>query len=146
MPITGWMHRAAAVGLAGLVAELSRIEGIERLRYTTSHPRDMTDDLIAAHAENPKLMPYLHLPVQSGSDPILKAMNRGHTAEHYLRLIEKIRAARPDMAISGDFIVGFPGETDEDFESTLSSGPGGRLRQRLFLQVFAPPRHAGRRA
>jgi tRNA-2-methylthio-N6-dimethylallyladenosine synthase len=105
--------------LAGLVAELSRIEGIERLRYTTSHPRDMTDDLIAAHAENPKLMPYLHLPVQSGSDRILKAMNRGHTAEQYLRLLEKIRQARPDMALSGDFIVGFPGETDADFEATL---------------------------
>ena len=102
------------VTLAGLVAELSRIEGIERLRYTTSHPRDMTDDLIAAHAENPKLMPYLHLPVQSGSDAILKAMNRGHTADQYLRLLEKIRATRPDMAMSGDFIVGFPGETDAD--------------------------------
>ena len=108
------------LGLAELVAELSRIEGIERLRYTTSHPRDMTDELIAAHAENPKLMPYLHLPVQSGSDPILKAMNRGHTAEHYLGLIERIRAARPDIALSGDFIVGFPGETENDFESTLT--------------------------
>jgi tRNA-2-methylthio-N6-dimethylallyladenosine synthase len=105
--------------LAGLVAELSRIRGIERLRYTTSHPRDMTDDLIAAHAENQKLMPYLHLPVQSGSDTILKAMNRGHTAERYLRLVEKIRAARPDIALSGDFIVGFPGETDRDFRATL---------------------------
>lgn len=109
-----------AVGLAGLIAELSRVEGIERLRYTTSHPRDMTEDLIAAHAHNPKLMPYLHLPVQSGSDPILKAMNRGHTAESYLRLVERIRAARPDIAMSGDFIVGFPGETEADFESTLS--------------------------
>jgi tRNA-2-methylthio-N6-dimethylallyladenosine synthase len=108
------------IGLARLVAELSRIEGIERLRYTTSHPRDMTEDLIAAHAKNPKLMPYLHLPVQSGSDPILKAMNRGHTATDYLRLIERIRAARPDIALSGDFIVGFPGETDEDFASTLA--------------------------
>ena len=111
--------RGRIVGLAGLVAELSRVEGIERIRYTTSHPRDMTEDLIAAHAENPKLMPYLHLPVQSGSDSVLKAMNRGHTAEHYLRQIEKIRAARPDIAISGDFIVGFPSETERDFESTL---------------------------
>ena len=119
------MPEDRTLGLAGLVAELSRIEGIERLRYTTSHPRDMTDDLIAAHAENPKLMPYLHLPVQSGSDPILKAMNRGHTAEQYLRLIEKIRAARPDIALSGDFIVGFPGETETDFESTLASGARG---------------------
>ncbi len=116
----GLEAKGRSIGLAGLLAELSRIEGIERLRYTTSHPRDMTDELIAAHAGNPKLMPYLHLPVQSGSDAILKAMNRGHTAEHYLRLIEKIRAARPDMAMSGDFIVGFPGETEKDFEATLS--------------------------
>ena len=116
----GQNGKGQSTGLAGLVAELSRIEGIERLRYTTSHPRDMTDDLIAAHAENHKLMPYLHLPVQSGSDSILKAMNRGHSAEAYLRLIEKVRSARPDIAISGDFIVGFPGETDGDFESTLT--------------------------
>lgn len=112
-------HGGDGLGLAGLVAQLSRIDGIERLRYTTSHPRDMTEDLIAAHAENPKLMPYLHLPVQSGSDAVLKAMNRGHTADHYLRLVEKIRGARADMAMSGDFIVGFPGETEKDFESTL---------------------------
>ncbi len=116
-------HGAGADGetisLAGLVAELSRVEGIERLRYMTSHPRDMSDDLIAAHAENAKLMPYLHLPVQSGSDAILKAMNRGHTAEDYLRLVARIRAARPDIALSGDFIVGFPGETDADFRATL---------------------------
>ena len=112
--------KGLSIGLAGLVGELSRIEGIERLRYTTSHPRDMTEDLIAAHAENPRLMPYLHLPVQSGSDSILKAMNRGHTADSYLRVIERVRSAKPDMAISGDFIVGFPGETDRDFESTLS--------------------------
>ena len=110
---------SGSVNLAGLVAELSRIPGIERLRYTTSHPRDMTDDLIAAHAENPKLMPYLHLPVQSGSDRILKAMNRGHTSADYLRLVERIRAARPDIAMSGDFIVGFPGETEDDFRATL---------------------------
>ena len=107
------------ISLAGLVAELSRVDGIERIRYTTSHPRDMTDDLIAAHAENSKLMPYLHLPVQAGSDSILKAMNRGHTAEHYLRIISRMRQARPDMAISGDLIVGFPGETDADFRATL---------------------------
>jgi len=112
--------KGRSMGLAGLVAELSRIGGIERLRYTTSHPRDMTDDLIAAHAENPKLMPYLHLPVQSGCDSILKAMNRGHTADFYLRLIERIRITKPDVALSGDFIVGFPGETDVDFESTLA--------------------------
>ncbi|MGB0497247.1 MAG: tRNA (N6-isopentenyl adenosine(37)-C2)-methylthiotransferase MiaB [Rubricella sp.] len=105
--------------LARLVRELAKIEGLERIRYTTSHPNDMDDDLIAAHGEIDKLMPYLHLPVQAGSDRILKAMNRKHTAESYLRLIERIRAARPDIAISGDFIVGFPGETDEDFEATM---------------------------
>ncbi|WP_395687113.1 tRNA (N6-isopentenyl adenosine(37)-C2)-methylthiotransferase MiaB [Aestuariivirga sp.] len=108
-----------SLGLGGLVAELSRIEGIERLRYTTSHPRDMSEDLIAAHAINPKLMPYLHLPIQSGSDTILKSMNRGHTVENYLRLVERVRNACPDIAMSGDFIVGFPGETEADFESTL---------------------------
>ncbi len=105
--------------LARLVAELSSVSGIQRIRYTTSHPRDMTDDLIEAHATNTKLMPYLHLPVQSGSDKILKTMNRGHTARHYLDLIAKVRKSRPDMAISGDFIVGFPGETETDFQATL---------------------------
>ncbi|HHC29243.1 MAG TPA: radical SAM protein, partial [Rhodobacterales bacterium] len=90
-----------------------------RIRFTTSHPNDMSDDLIAAHGEVDKLMPYLHLPVQSGSDKILKRMNRSHTAEQYLRLIERIRAARPDILISGDFIVGFPEETEADFEATM---------------------------
>jgi len=106
-------------GLAALVKRLATIEGLDRIRYTTSHPRDMDDALIAAHAEVEALMPYLHLPVQAGSDKVLKAMNRAHTAESYLRLIERIRAARPDIAISGDFIVGFPGERDADFEATL---------------------------
>jgi tRNA-2-methylthio-N6-dimethylallyladenosine synthase len=106
--------------LAKLITALSLVDGIERIRYTTSHPRDMSEDLIAAHAEQPKLMPYLHLPVQSGSDKILKAMNRGHDADHYVNLITRIRKACPDIAISGDFIVGFPGETDKDFEATLS--------------------------
>src|SRR5262249_13000094 len=90
------------------------------IRYTTSHPSDMTDELIAAHRDNPKLMPYLHLPVQSGSDRILKAMNRRHTRADYLRIIDRIKAARPDMALSGDFIVGFPGETDADFADPLT--------------------------
>jgi tRNA-2-methylthio-N6-dimethylallyladenosine synthase len=106
-------------GLAQLVRALARIDGLERIRYTTSHPNDMDDELIAAHGEEAKLMPYLHLPVQSGSDRILKAMNRKHTAEDYLRLIERIRAARPDMMLSGDFIAGFPGETDADHQATL---------------------------
>ncbi|HOZ34334.1 MAG TPA: tRNA (N6-isopentenyl adenosine(37)-C2)-methylthiotransferase MiaB [Tabrizicola sp.] len=106
-------------GLARLLRELAQIEGLERLRYTTSHPNDMEDDLIAAHGDLPQLMPYLHLPVQSGSDRILKAMNRKHSADQYLRLIERIRAARPDILLSSDFIVGFPGETDADFQATL---------------------------
>ena len=106
-------------GLAGLVRQLAAIDGLDRIRYTTSHPRDMDEALIAAHGEIDALMPYLHLPVQAGSDKILRAMNRDHTAKSYLALVEKIRAARPDMAISGDFIVGFPGETEADFQATL---------------------------
>lgn len=106
-------------GLGQLVRHIALIGGIERIRFTTSHPRDMDDDLIAAFADEPKLMPYFHLPVQSGSDKILKAMNRQHTAEAYVAIIERLRAARADIAISGDMIVGFPGETDSDFEATL---------------------------
>ncbi|WP_320195872.1 tRNA (N6-isopentenyl adenosine(37)-C2)-methylthiotransferase MiaB [Agrobacterium rosae] len=106
--------------LAELLYRLAEIPGIARLRYTTSHPRDMDDQLIGAHRDLRILMPYLHLPVQSGSDQILKAMNRRHTSEEYIRLVEKIRGARPDIAMSGDFIVGFPGETDQDFEDTLA--------------------------
>ena len=106
-------------GLADLIRALARIDGLERIRYTTSHPTDMTDALVAAHGEVDKLMPYLHLPVQSGSNRILKAMNRSHTAETYLAVLEKMRSARADIAISGDFIVGFPGETEDDFEATL---------------------------
>lgn len=105
--------------LARLIWALNDIDGLERIRFTTSHPNDMTDDLIAAHGECAKLMPYLHLPVQSGSDRILKRMNRKHTAEGYIRLIERIRAARPDILISGDFITGFPEETEDDFQATL---------------------------
>ncbi|HXV00226.1 MAG TPA: tRNA (N6-isopentenyl adenosine(37)-C2)-methylthiotransferase MiaB [Caulobacteraceae bacterium] len=107
------------VDLASLIRRLAAIPGLTRIRYTTSHPRDMDDGLIAAHGEVAALMPYLHLPVQSGSDRVLAAMNRGHTAETYLRLIGRVRAARPDIAISGDFIVGFPGEREADFAATL---------------------------
>ncbi|MPT47280.1 MAG: tRNA (N6-isopentenyl adenosine(37)-C2)-methylthiotransferase MiaB [Sphingobium sp.] len=107
-------------GLAGLIRALDKMEGLERIRYTTSHPNDMEDDLITAHGDVEKLMPYLHLPVQSGSDPILKAMNRSHSRDSYLRLLDRFRAARPDIALSGDFIVGFPGETDADFQDTMS--------------------------
>jgi tRNA-2-methylthio-N6-dimethylallyladenosine synthase len=106
-------------GLAGLIWALDKVDGLERIRFTTSHPNDMDAALIAAHGTCDKLMPYLHLPVQSGSDRILKAMNRKHTAESYLALIARIRTARPDLLLSGDFIVGFPGETEEDFEDTL---------------------------
>ena len=105
--------------LAQLIRALARIDGLQRIRYMTSHPNDMDDDLIAAHGDVAALMPYLHLPVQSGSDRMLKAMNRKHTAQDYLRLIERFRAARPDILVSSDFIVGFPGETEQDFQATL---------------------------
>jgi tRNA-2-methylthio-N6-dimethylallyladenosine synthase len=119
-------------GLAGLIRRLAAIPGLARIRYTTSHPRDMDDALIAAHGQVEALAPYLHLPVQAGSDRVLKAMNRGHTAEHYLRLIERIRAARPDIALSGDFIVGFPGEREADFEATL-----GLVREVRYASAFS---------
>src|SRR5258706_1310254 len=109
-------------GLARLIRHLARIEGVKRLRYTTSHPRDMDDDLIAAHGDVEELMPYLHLPMQSGSDRVLAAMNRGHTREDYLRIVARMRAARRDIALSSDFIVGFPGESDADFEATMALG------------------------
>jgi len=112
--------RGRTIGLGALCERLAELEGLARIRYTTSHPSDMTDELIEAHRDNDKLMPWLHLPVQSGSDTILKSMNRRHTRADYLRLIDRIKAVRPDIAMSGDFIVGFPGETDTDFEQTLS--------------------------
>ncbi|MBT2133262.1 tRNA (N6-isopentenyl adenosine(37)-C2)-methylthiotransferase MiaB [Croceibacterium sp. LX-88] len=106
-------------GFDSLIRELAKIPDLRRIRYTTSHPNDVTEGLIRAHAEVDKLMPYLHLPVQSGSDRVLRAMNRSHTADSYLRLLDRFRAARPDLALSGDFIVGFPGESDAEFEETL---------------------------
>ncbi len=115
----GAWHENTAAGLGNLLFELAKIPGLDRLRYVTSHPRDMSDDLFDAHRDLDILMPYLHLPVQSGSDRILKAMNRRHTRDDYLRIIERMRIARPDIALSGDFIVGFPGETDKDFAETL---------------------------
>ncbi len=120
--VNAW-HGVSADGdvlhLGDLLYQLAKIDGLKRLRYTTSHPRDMDDSLIAAHKNLGMLMPYLHLPVQSGSDRIPKAMNRQHKADDYLHLIDRIRKARPDIAFSGDFIVGFPGETDGDFEATM---------------------------
>ncbi|RAH97078.1 tRNA (N6-isopentenyl adenosine(37)-C2)-methylthiotransferase MiaB [Acuticoccus sediminis] len=112
--------KGGTVTLAGLVDRLAGIEGLARIRFTTSHPNDMGEDLVLAHRDQPKLMPYLHLPVQAGSDRVLKAMNRKHTAARYSELIARIREARPDLALSGDFIVGFPGESDEDFEATMT--------------------------
>ncbi|MDO5529322.1 MAG: tRNA (N6-isopentenyl adenosine(37)-C2)-methylthiotransferase MiaB [Paracoccus sp. (in: a-proteobacteria)] len=120
--VNGW-HGAGEDGrewgFGRLIRALAEIDGLERIRYTTSHPNDMSDDLIAAHGTEPKLMPYLHLPVQSGSDRVLKAMNRKHNAAEYLRLIERIREARPDIMLTSDFIVGFPGETEQDHRDTL---------------------------
>ena len=118
--VNAWEDRASGLRLDGLLDELAKIDGLERLRFTASHPRDMDAALIAAHGSNEKLMPYLHLPVQAGSDKILKAMNRKHSAAEYISLCQKFRAARPDLALSSDFIVGFPGETEEDFAATMA--------------------------
>ncbi len=112
--------KGKATSLAGLIRALAKIEGLARIRYTTSHPRDMSDDLIALHRDEEKLMPFLHLPFQAGADRILAAMNRKHTAHDYLMLVERIRAARPDIALSTDIIVGFPSETDADFDRTIA--------------------------
>ncbi|MDP3674248.1 MAG: tRNA (N6-isopentenyl adenosine(37)-C2)-methylthiotransferase MiaB [Novosphingobium sp.] len=116
--VNAWRHDGK--GLADLIRALAEMPALARIRYTTSHPADMDDALIAAHGDVPKLMPFLHLPVQSGSDRILKAMNRSHTVESYMRLLERVRAVRPDIALSGDFIVGFPGESEADFAATLA--------------------------
>ncbi len=117
---TGEDVTGRGVGFDGLVRAMAALPDLQRIRYTTSHPMDVTDGMIAMHGEVDKLMPYLHLPVQSGSDRVLKAMNRSHTAESYLKLLERFRAARPDIALSGDFIIGFPGETEAEFEETLA--------------------------
>ena len=116
---TGEDTAGRAIGLDGLIRALDRLPGLARIRYTTSHPMDMTEGLIAAHADVAKLMPFLHLPVQAGNDRVLKAMNRSHTAGDYLRILDRVRAVRPDIALSGDFIVGFPGETEAEFADTL---------------------------
>lgn len=132
-------YHGSGVSFANLIRELAGIEGLARIRYTTSHPRDMDDDLIAVHAEVPQLMPYLHLPVQSGSSRILKRMNRAHTADSYLATIEKLRAARPDLALSSDFIVGFPGETEADFEDTLALVRAVNYAQAFSFKYSARP-------
>ena len=115
--VNAWSHED--IGFDRLIRELAKLPELQRIRYTTSHPNDVTEGLVRAHAEEPKLMPFLHLPVQSGSDRVLKAMNRSHTADGYLRVLDRFRAARPDIALSGDFIVGVPGETEAEFAETL---------------------------
>ncbi|MFM6853304.1 MAG: MiaB/RimO family radical SAM methylthiotransferase, partial [Sphingopyxis sp.] len=117
---TGDDDAGRAVGLDGLIRALDKLPMLRRIRYTTSHPNDMTAGLIAAHGDVEKLMPFLHLPVQAGNDRVLKAMNRSHSRDGYLRLLDRVRAVRPDIALSGDFIVGFPGETDAEFADTMS--------------------------
>ena len=118
--VNAYRGDGGASSLATLITELSQISCIHRIRYMTSHPRDMSDDLIEAHGRNPKLMPYLHLPIQSGSNRVLKAMNRGHTTDDYLKIIERLRTACPSIALTSDFIVGFPGEIDSEFDETLN--------------------------
>jgi tRNA-2-methylthio-N6-dimethylallyladenosine synthase len=118
--------------LAKLVEEVAKIDAVKRIRYTTSHPRDMSEDLFAAHRDIEKLMPFLHLPIQSGANSVLKGMNRKHTRQDYFKIIEKLRAARPDIGLSSDFIVGFPGETDQDFEDTMDL-----IRQIKFTQCYS---------
>jgi tRNA-2-methylthio-N6-dimethylallyladenosine synthase len=117
---SGTDHAGRAVGFDGLVKAIAKLPELQRIRYTTSHPMDVTDGMVAMHGEVEKLMPYLHLPVQSGSDRVLKAMNRSHTADGYLKLLDRFRAVRSDIALSGDFIVGFPGETEAEFAETLA--------------------------
>jgi len=128
----GARQDGGTAGLGALIRALDKIKGLARIRYTTSHPRDMDEELIAAHGEVAALMPYIHLPVQSGSDRILEAMNRGHRAEQYLAIIDRLRAARPDIAVSSDFIVGFPGESERDFEATLAL-----IRAAGFAQAYS---------
>jgi tRNA-2-methylthio-N6-dimethylallyladenosine synthase len=127
------------IGFDDLIRALAKLPELQRIRYTTSHPNDVTEGLIRAHAEVEKLMPYLHLPVQSGSDRVLKAMNRSHTAESYLKLLDRFRAARPDIALSGDFIVGFPGETDAEFEETLQLVDAVRYAQAYSFKYSPRP-------
>ncbi|WP_028639873.1 tRNA (N6-isopentenyl adenosine(37)-C2)-methylthiotransferase MiaB [Novosphingobium acidiphilum] len=140
--VNAWRGENAAgqpVGLAGLAQALAKLPDLARIRYTTSHPADMDDALIAAHGDNPKLMPFLHLPVQSGNDRVLKAMNRSHTAESYLKLLDRVRRSCPDIALSGDFIVGFPGETDAEFADTLSLIDAAGYAQAFSFKYSARP-------
>ena len=130
--VNGYADPDTGARLGAVIRQIAKLDGLWRIRYTTSHPLDMDDDLIAAHVDEPKLMPYLHLPIQSGSDRILEGMNRKHKAEDYLRIVERLRAAQPKLALSSDFIVGFPGETDKDFEATMDV-----VRQVGYAQAFS---------
>jgi tRNA-2-methylthio-N6-dimethylallyladenosine synthase len=136
---TGEDDKGRGIGMDGLVKALAKLPGLQRIRYTTSHPNDMTDGIIAMHGEVEKLMPYLHLPVQSGSDRVLKAMNRSHTADSYLKLLERFRAVRPDIALSGDFIVGFPGESEAEFAETLQLVDAVRYAQAFSFKYSPRP-------
>ena len=136
---TGEDDKGQHQGLDGLIRALDKISGLKRIRYMTSHPNDMTEGLVAAHGEVAKLMPFLHLPVQSGSDRILKAMNRSHSAQSYLDILDQMRKVRPDIALSGDFIVGFPGETDQDFEETLQIVRGANYSQAFSFKYSPRP-------
>ncbi len=130
--VNGYADEENGMGLGDVIAKLAEIDGLLRIRYTTSHPKSVSDDLLEAHANVPKLVPYLHLPVQSGSDSILEAMNRKHTAKDYLATIEKLKTAQPSLEFSSDFIVGFPGETEEDFEATMEM-----VRKVKYAQAFS---------
>ncbi|MGZ8335752.1 MAG: tRNA (N6-isopentenyl adenosine(37)-C2)-methylthiotransferase MiaB [Allosphingosinicella sp.] len=136
---TGTDAKGRDQGLGGLIRALDALPGLARIRYTTSHPNDMTDELIRAHAEVGKLMPFLHLPVQSGSDRILRAMNRSHGTASYLAILERVRAARPDIAVSGDFIVGFPAESEAEFEATLELVAAVNYAQAFSFKYSARP-------
>ena len=133
---------AAPADLAELIHYVAAIPGIERIRYTTSHPVEFTDALLEAYEHVPELVSHLHLPVQSGSDRILSLMKRGHTAADYVRKIEQLRAIRPGISLSSDFIIGFPGETDEDFDATMSLIETGRLRRLLQFHLQRPTRNS----
>jgi tRNA-2-methylthio-N6-dimethylallyladenosine synthase len=136
---TGEDDKGRAIGMDGLVRAIAKLPELQRIRYTTSHPTDVSDGMVAMHGEIDKLMPFLHLPVQSGSDRVLKAMNRSHTADSYLRLLERFREARPDIALSGDFIVGFPGESEAEFEDTLKLVDEVRYAQAFSFKYSARP-------
>ncbi len=140
------LPKASRITFAELLGRVDAIDGIERIRYTSPHPKDIREDVIRAHAELPALCPHIHLPLQSGSSRILKAMRRTYNRERYLDRVAQIREHVPDCALTTDIIVGFPGETEEDFARDAGGGRCGRLRRRLHVRLLAAARHRGRRA